>query len=217
MSAAFERVSTAWRIVYYISYTCPLVQVRGRLRGFHFVQVAFPGVGDAANCLAEPHGEIHNGLQPLRVDGAQAILVHENEFRVAENSGERIIDLVPKNGRDITIRFGPWRAEYVARRYRPAQPSFHEAGCQRIEISGARHELDVSGSDEPGNFRLAFRGRKQNHRRRNRDVPQKIFERRVADKLAIEKRHLDRDAPRQAAKVIETRSDSQPGGAGNVF
>jgi hypothetical protein len=51
--------------------------------------MVFPGIADTADGFAETNGEVNDRLQPLRLDGAQPVLVREQQLGIAKNSYQR--------------------------------------------------------------------------------------------------------------------------------
>lgn len=49
--------------------------------------MAFPLVAEPASCFAQADGEIHYGLQPLRVDRRKAVAVAPKQLGIPENAG----------------------------------------------------------------------------------------------------------------------------------
>jgi hypothetical protein len=85
------------------------------------------------------------------------------------------------------------------------------------KIPDTRHEFHVSGGHQPGDLGLAFEWRNENQRRRNRDVPQNIFQRYVANRFGVQKNHFDCRVGGHLAKVLKARSNYEPCRPGNAF
>jgi hypothetical protein len=61
----------------------------------------FPRIAQSSRGFTQAHGEVHDSLQPHRVSRRQPIAMREDKFGIAQNSGQRVIDLVAKYVRGI--------------------------------------------------------------------------------------------------------------------
>lgn len=143
--------------------------------------MCFPRVAEAANRLAQAHGEVHDGLKALGVHRMQPFPVRENEFGIAQNSGEWVIDFVAKDFGDVAWKLLPWRPNGSLRPLRPSQPAFDQRRRQRNVISSASHEVDVAFRHQPGDFHLALGGAKNDDGRGFRQLPKRHGERDAVD------------------------------------
>jgi hypothetical protein len=83
------------------------------------MKLRLPGVAYAAHCLPKAHGKFGNRANPLRFGGRKPVAVGEQEFRVAQNSRQRVVDLVPKNLADILLQRPEPHGERRFRVFRP--------------------------------------------------------------------------------------------------
>jgi hypothetical protein len=67
--------------------------------------------------------------------------VRKQQFRVAEDSSKRAIDLVPENLRHVIRHIRPRRSSGRRRPLCPTQAPLHQTRGQRYEFTAARHEF----------------------------------------------------------------------------
>ena len=78
---------------------------------FQWFRLALPGIAQPPGSLAQTHGQIDHGLQSLGIRMRQAIPMRQNQLRIAENSGERIIDFVPEYFSRVWRQSSPGRSQ----------------------------------------------------------------------------------------------------------
>ena len=83
----------------------------------------------------------------------------EQHFGIAEDSGERIINLVAEDRADVARQVGPLRFRHGFQLFRSSHSALDQAGGRGDEISGARHEFHFSRSHEGRDFRLPVQRR----------------------------------------------------------
>jgi hypothetical protein len=91
--------------------------------------------------------------------------MREHQFRVAQNPGERIIDLMPKYFRRLLRKTCPGGAQRCFRPFCPPQPPLHEASRDSGEVTCAGDEIQISFRHQSCDLRLPGRTSHQNQGR----------------------------------------------------
>src|SRR5277367_3831055 len=89
----------------------------------------FPFLAEATDGFAQEDGECGDGFEALQAAGGQAAVVAaadfgEQQFGVAENAGERIIQFVAQNFAEVVSRSCQWPAGVVHKILRPCRARF---------------------------------------------------------------------------------------------
>src|SRR5437879_11530141 len=86
-------------------------EAQGRSSGAGVVVPALPGVAEPADSFAQAHGQLGDSLQPLESGLAEypaaffLLAFGQQQLSIAENAGQRIIDLVSENLTKIASSF----------------------------------------------------------------------------------------------------------------
>jgi hypothetical protein len=116
-----------------------------------------------ADSFAQAHGQTHDGAETLYIRYGHAIFVSQNELSVAKNTGEGIIDLVPKDFGDIRRYFSRLESYGRFQSFGQAPSSFDEAGSQGQEVADLSYEIDIACGNQRSNFRLPLLRRQHNY------------------------------------------------------
>ena len=84
-----------------------------------------PGMAEAANRLAETHRELAHRFQALNGVRREAIAAAEEQFGIAEDAGQLIIQLVPQHFAEAGSKLLERERRQVRRGCAEANPPFH--------------------------------------------------------------------------------------------
>src|SRR5580704_95331 len=117
----------------------------------------------------------------------------QKKFGVAQNSSQRIIDLMAEDGRKIRWKFFPRHADDRIGLLRPAHSPKQNGNGRGRKISDASDKFNVASRYPPADFFTFFRRREQRDGREFREPQQRFFERGAAEHSIIEQNYA-RDA-----------------------
>ena len=111
-------------------------------------------VAQPSRRFAQPHRKIDHRLQTVRISRRQSGAMRKHKLRVAQNPGERIIDLMTEYFRRFCRKTSPRSAQRCFRAFRPSQSPLHQASRESGEIPRARDEIQISFRHESCDLRL---------------------------------------------------------------